>query len=80
MFPNPMRKKEIYCTKALGLELNVASCFNAWHKIQPTSNTQWYIPRWREPEKAPDDVLMPLRYLSDDGFCAIVSRLQLSLA
>lgn len=63
----------VLCKKIHGEDLNAGSCRNAWQKIRCTSHTQWFIPRSREPGEASyNNVLIPVRYLSDDGICAIV--------
>ena len=72
---NLTSKSGINCIKSLGQDLNVASCHNAWQKIHGTQQAQRFLPR---PSRShprditPEDVVMPFRYLSDDGLCAIV--------
>ena len=73
LYPNPISIPGATCTKRHGEGLSVVSCRNAWQKIPRTLNVQWFIPRNRKHSRvSSDDVLMPIRYLSDDGICAIV--------
>ena len=44
------------------------SCFSAWSKMPRSSDAHYYGPRR---EQQTDDVPLPIRYLSDDGHCAI---------
>ena len=65
----------ITCTASLGKDLNVESCHNAWQKIHGTQKAQGFLPRPSRSHPVhipPEDVVMPFRYLSDDGLCAIV--------
>ena len=72
---NLTSRSGITCTKWLGEDLNVESCHNAWQKIHGTQHAQRFLPR---PSRShprditPEDVVMPFRYLSNDGLCAIV--------
>lgn len=57
------------CTVTHGDNLNEESCRNAWDKMNPFSTKlQKFGPRQRI---AVGEVPMPVRYLSDDGICAI---------
>ena len=72
---NLTSKSGITCTKWLGENLNVGSCQNAWRKIRRTQQAQRFLPRasrFHPRDITPEDVVMPFRYLSDDGLCAIV--------
>ena len=72
-FSNLTSKTGIVCSITQGKEMSIDSCNNAWEKIQPTSHSQRFLPRKTDAgEVTNDDVIMPLRYLSDDGICAIV--------
>ncbi|CAO1596820.1 hypothetical protein XANCAGTX0491_000650 [Xanthoria calcicola] len=57
-------------SRMYGGNLKPASCKNAWDKIERSS-----VPRRSGVHSAPDrqsfDYLLPQRYLSDDGLCAI---------
>ena len=80
-FSSPTSKSGIVCSKVYGLDLSTDSCNNAWEKISRTPNSRRFIPRKTDSGKVtPDDVSLPLRYLSDDGACAIVRCLLLSFA
>lgn len=53
-----------------GTGLDVASCRNAWEKIDLSSDPHLFVTNLRH---SPDDAItVPVRLLSDDGFCAIV--------
>ena len=56
-----------------GYDLNKESCENAWAKIDQsaTSGTYHTRPRSTGEHVDPPDVVLPARYLSDDGVCAI---------
>lgn len=72
-FSNLTARTGVICSKVHGSDLSVDSCNNAWEKIARTHNSQRFIPRKTNPEMVTsDDVLIPFRYLSDDGVCAIV--------
>ena len=62
----------VRCIESYGKDLSVASCHNAWQKIQRSSNPQQFISTERSSRASPHDVVVPIRYLSDDGICAIV--------
>ena len=79
-FPSVSSKSGITCMKVHGENLKTDSCRNAWQKIPRTPNTQRFIPRKRSGEASSADVVLPIRYLSDDGICAIVRRPCFSLA
>lgn len=70
-FPSVSSKSGITCMKVHGENLKTDSCRNAWQKIPRTPNTQRFIPRKRSGEASSADVVLPIRYLSDDGICAI---------
>ena len=56
-----------------GEDLSVVSCENAWKKISQSTASQVYRTRSNSafaPVKPPE-IAMPVRYLSDDGVCAI---------
>lgn len=53
-----------------GNDLKPVSCKNAWDKIDRSSFLKRFATR-RRPEGQAFDSLTPLRYLSDDGVCAI---------
>lgn len=60
------------CTRAHGEDMSVASCNNAWQKIHRSSHSHRFIPRRDVHDASPNDMIVPIRYLSDDGNCAIV--------
>ena len=73
LFSNSNSRAGLTCSVDQGQGMSIASCRNAWQKILRTFEEQWFVPRPREPEKAAyNDVVLPIRYLSDDGICAIV--------
>lgn len=60
---------KIYCGPlAYGSNLDIESCLQAWEKMPRSSISHTYTPRWHQ---MPGNILLPLRYLSDDGACAI---------
>ena len=63
---------DIFCRENYGDHVNPTSCRNAWRKIVPSSQTHRLIPPSRRSSEPLDAVVMPIRYLSDDGICAIV--------
>ena len=71
-FPGLAYHHGVRCMKNYGEDLSVASCHNAWQKIQRSSNSQRFISTERSSSASPHDVVLPVRYLSDDGICAIV--------
>ncbi|KAI4266618.1 MAG: hypothetical protein L6R38_008646 [Xanthoria sp. 2 TBL-2021] len=65
------RPGEMTCSRLMyGRNLKPASCKNAWDKIERSSLRKLYGLR-KAPDKASFDYLLPERYLSDDGLCAI---------
>ena len=59
----------IFCTAAYGSGLLEGSCRNAWDKIDRSSTIdERFVPRSKV---TTDTVPLPIRYLSDDGICAI---------
>ena len=63
-----------YCRTKYGSRVQLASCTNAWRKIPRDSELRLYGLRADIAAGAPVDVGLPLRYLSDDGLCAIDIR------
>ena len=60
-----------YCSGLrYGYDLKAISCENAWNKIDRSTRSIRYI-RHRSPASSESDVQLPMRYLSDDGICAI---------
>ena len=63
-----------YCSSYhYGHDLNLESCENAWEKISKSRVPQKYRKRPHGTAKPikPLDMALPVRYLSDDGICAI---------
>lgn len=56
----------MFCTAFHGRDLSESSCKNAWQKIPDSTQSQFFRPR-----KYLAGLLTPIRYLSDDGACAI---------
>ena len=56
------------CSKSFGFNFQQDSCQKAWQKIERSSHPQVF--RRREGALT-DDVPVPIRYLSDDGTCAV---------
>ena len=54
-----------------GAGLQSASCFQAWQQMPRSNFVQSYGGRPPRGERQLKDVELPLRYLSDDGLCAI---------
>lgn len=54
-----------------GSGLSPDSCLNAWGKMPRTTNHNIYRSR---PQREHDEFLVPIRYQSDDGLCAIDLR------
>ena len=71
-FPGLSSVSGTTCTRAHGEEMNVASCNNAWQKIHRSSHSHRFISRRDAHNASPNDMVVPIRYLSDDGNCAIV--------
>lgn len=67
---------EKYCRSHYGLELNVNSCKNAWEKMPLDSEVQLYGIRERIAAGAYFGVGLPVRFLSEDGLCAIDIRVK----
>ena len=65
---------EPFCRPTYGSDVNLASCTNAWRHIPRDSEPQLYGLRTEIAAGAHIDVGLPLRYLSDDGLCAIDIR------
>ena len=63
-----------YCRTNYGSGVKLASCTNAWRKIPRDSELLLYGLRAEIAAGAHVDVGLPLRYLSDDGLCAIDIR------
>ena len=63
-----------YCRTSYGSKVELASCTNAWQKIPRDSELRLYGLRSEIAAGAHVDVGLPLRYLSDDGLCAIDIR------
>ena len=61
---------EPFCTRtgAPSFGMSEASCTNAWQKIDRSTITHVFRPRGRGNR---EDFVTPIRYLSDDGICAI---------
>lgn len=61
------------CFSTYGRDMPADSCQDALAKIGHSVAYNSYIPRHRAPKGAipPNIVPMPIRYLSDDGLCAI---------
>ena len=53
-------------SRAHGFDMSEASCRNAWQKIDRSTNTQFFRPRRHNA-----GLVTPIRFLSDDGICAI---------
>lgn len=67
---------EPYCVKSVyGTDLILPSCDNAWTKIERSTESKRYV-RGHFAGAQPSDFRVPLRYLSDDGRCAIDVELQ----
>lgn len=64
----PMDPGMPYCRSIFGTGLNPDSCRNVWEKIEPSSHAQDFRPRTLQDRAG---YSTPLRYLSDDGRCAI---------
>ncbi|KAL8753007.1 MAG: hypothetical protein Q9199_005355, partial [Rusavskia elegans] len=63
--------REMTCSRVMyGRDLKPASCKNAWDKIERSPVRKRYGVR-KTPAKESFDYLLPERYLSDDGLCAI---------
>ena len=63
-----------YCSSVhYGRDLSRESCENAWVKIGQSATRRTYLirPRSTGEHVVPPDIALPVRYLSDDGNCAI---------
>lgn len=70
---NPTGPNYLACrTNIEGIKLG-DSCANAWAKIPRTTSENVYVSR-REKPPAASDIVVPIRYLSDDSLCAIDIR------
>ena len=69
---------QIFCSGDFyGNHMNAASCRNAWQKIDSSPQTYRFIPPSRRSSERLEAVAVPIRYLNDDGICAIVRFLPL---
>ena len=61
------------CSSVYGDDVSTDSCLNALEKMRYSTSPKTYIPRHRNrAQPLPlNYVSMPVRYLSDDGICAI---------
>ena len=66
----------IFCSTVYGQDFKVASCRNALQKIPRSSESYRWV-RVRTKQQAANQIVTPIRYLSDDGICAIVCYLYL---
>lgn len=74
-FPMGIKGHRIYCTARLGAFADPEACRNAWAKIDRTEGTELFSPRSESSTiPHPPWLALPLRYLSDDGTCAIDVR------
>ena len=62
------------CRSSYGFGLDVASCKNAWEKMPRDSEVYFYKVRERTGAGVDVGVGLPVRFLSDDGLCAIDIR------
>ena len=60
----------VWCSAHHGDSMKLASCSNAWAKIDASSLPMEFRTRSRTVE-SPASSRLPLRWLSDDGICAI---------
>ncbi|KAL8788881.1 MAG: hypothetical protein Q9195_007095 [Heterodermia aff. obscurata] len=72
-----LRSGEIQCNdQRLGRGLNKRSCWNAWDKMPRSPSQHEMLPRFVGRHGGfPTLSKLPIRYLSDDGLCAIDVRL-----
>ena len=73
-FLNVSSGEPYYCRSNYGVGVLSASCMNAWQQIPRDSEPRLYGLRADFAAGAHVDVGLPLRYLSDDGLCAIDIR------
>ena len=73
----PLRPGEIRCNdQQFGRGLDRRSCWNAWDKMPVSSEQHELYPRHSGRQTGvPSRSKLPIRYLSDDGLCAIDVRL-----
>lgn len=71
--------RERHCNVAYGIALKVSSCTNAWKKMPRDNERSTYGLRTTDATGAAGahvDTKLPVRYLSDDGHCAIDIRVR----
>ena len=72
-FPSLPSPSGITCTKVYGQNLDFASCRNALEKIHRSSQSHRFTQRLKLGEKpTANQIETPIRYLSDNGICAVV--------
>lgn len=59
-----------HCTTLYGKDLSPVSCENAWDKVSRSTTPQTYRTQWHGKTQLPN-IVIPIRFLSDDGLCAI---------
>ena len=69
--------REASCFSSYGTQMNLNSCKNAWNKMP--RDRELYHYGMRKKIATHLDVGLPVRYLSDNGLCAIDIRAQLAL-
>lgn len=63
---------KIICNGRYGRYLQLDSCVNAWRKIDLSTAAQRFVPRQQGGRRVvATDMEVPIRFLSDDGVCAI---------
>ena len=67
--PDLMVDPILRCDPRYGKDMSVASCRSALQKIPRSSESHRFA---RRRKKESDQMTTPIRYLSDDGICAIV--------
>lgn len=70
--PNLTSDPRLTCDKRYGEDLSVASCRHALQKILRSSESHRFTRGRKKPQASSDQTPTPIRYLSDDGICAIV--------
>ena len=70
--PNLTSNPRIKCDKRYGEDLSVASCRLALQNIVRSSQVHRFTRARRPPVALSDRIVTPVRFLSDDGICAIV--------
>ena len=77
---DPVPNDTYHCnSRSFGHHLNRDSCRNAWNKIEQSTNPRTFNsrpPGSGQHVEIPIESRLPIRYLSDDGLCAIDLRLQ----